>query len=257
MHLFDSHAHIGLITEDPIEQIILIQEARKEGVEALVSICNNLLDFFQVYENLKTANQVYFSIGVAPSEVANLPKDWVQKIETGARLPRVIALGEIGLDYYRKFGNKDSQIELFIRQLEIAERLGLPVIIHNREAGRDVLEILKEKLPPRGGVLHCYSEDWNYAKEALELNLYISFAGNVTYRNARNLHETAKRMPLDRMLLESESPFMVPAIHRGKRNKPAYLKYTAEFIAELRNEDLSYVTEIIFQNSLRFFQLTI
>ncbi len=89
MHLFDSHAHIGLITEDPIEQLIIVQEARKESVEGIVSICNNLLDFFQVYENLKTAPHVYFSIGVAPSEVANLPKDWMQKIETGAKLPRV------------------------------------------------------------------------------------------------------------------------------------------------------------------------
>lgn len=255
MHLFDSHAHIGLITEDPIEQLIIVQEARKESVEGIVSICNNLLDFFQVYENLKTAPHVYFSIGVAPSEVANLPKDWMQKIEAGAKLPRVVALGEIGLDYYRKFGNRDSQIELFIRQLELAERLNLPVIIHNREAGSDVLEILKEKLPKRGGVLHCYSEDWNYAKQALDLNLYISFAGNVTYRNARNLHDTAKKMPLDRMLIESESPFMVPSIHRGKRNKPAYLKHTAEFIAELRAEDLEVVTETIFQNSLRFFQV--
>ncbi len=257
MHLFDSHAHIGLITEDPIEQLIIVQEARKESVDGIVSICNNLLDFFQVYENLKTAPHVYFSIGVAPSEVANLPRDWTQKIETGAKLPRVVALGEIGLDYYRKFGNKDSQIELFVRQLELAERLNLPVIIHNREAGSDVLEILKEKLPRRGGVLHCYSEDWNYAKQALDLNLYISFAGNVTYRNARNLHDTAKKMPLDRMLIESESPFMVPSIYRGKRNKPAYLKHTAQFIAELRNEDLEVVTETIFQNSLRFFQVNV
>ncbi|HOV37324.1 MAG TPA: TatD family hydrolase [Spirochaetales bacterium] len=257
MHLFDSHAHIGLITEDQIEQLIIVQEARKESVEGIVSICNNLLDFFQVYENLKTASHVFFSIGVAPSEVANLPQDWTQTIENGTKLPRVVALGEIGLDYYRKFGNKDSQIELFIRQLELAERFNLPVIIHNREAGRDVLEILKEKLPHRGGVLHCYSEDWNYAKEALEQNLFISFAGNVTYRNARNLHETAKKMPLDRMLIESESPFMVPAVHRGKRNKPSYLHYTAEFIAELRNEELEYVTDVIFQNSLRFFNVIV
>ncbi len=253
MHLFDTHAHIGLITEDAIEQLIIVQEAKKEYVDFLMSICNNLRDFFQVYENLKTASHVYHSIGVSPSEVSNPGKDWMLKIEEGVKLPRVVAIGEIGLDYYRKFGNKDSQIELFIRQLEMAERLGLPVVIHNREAGKDVLEILKEKLPARGGVLHCYSEDWSYAQEALKLNLYISFAGNVTYRNARNLHETAKRMPLDRMLIETESPFMVPSTHRGKRNKPSYLKDTAEFIAELRGEDLGTVTDTLFQNSLRFF----
>jgi TatD DNase family protein len=255
MHLFDTHAHIGLITEDPIEQLIIVQEARKESVDGIVSICNNLQDFFQVYENLKTASHVYHAVGVSPSEVANLSRGWEDKIEEGSSFPRIIAIGEIGLDYYRKFGNKDSQIELFIRQLEIAEHLGLPVIIHNRDAGRDVLEILKEKLPARGGILHCYSESWAYAKEALRLNLYISFAGNVTYRNARNLHETAKNMPLDRMLIETESPFMVPSSYRGKRNNPAYLQETARFIAELRGEDFAAVCDTLFRNSLNFFNI--
>jgi TatD DNase family protein len=257
MHLFDTHAHIGLITEDPIEQLITVQEARTESVDCIVSICNNLQDFFQVYENLKTASHVYHAVGVSPSEVANISRGWEEKIEEGAAFPRIVAIGEIGLDYYRKFGNKDSQIELFIRQLEIAEHLNLPVVIHNRDAGRDVLEILKEKLPSRGGVLHCYSENWNYAKEALNLNLYISFAGNVTYRNARNLHETVKNMPLDRILIESESPFMVPSSYRGKRNKPAYLKETAQFIAEIREEDLETVTDAIFANSLKLLGVTL
>jgi len=224
-------------------------------VDHILSICNNLRDFFQVYDNLKTAAHVYHSVGVSPSEVANLPRDWTSRIEEAIGLPRVVSIGEIGLDYYRKFGNRDSQIELFIRQLEIAERHDLPVIIHNRDAGRDILEILKEKLPSRGGILHCYSEDWPYAQEALKLDLYLSFAGNVTYRNARNLHETAKNMPLERMMIETESPFMVPSTHRGKRNKPAYLKDTAEFIAELRGEDLEEFSETVFRNSLQFFNI--
>ncbi|MEW5816769.1 MAG: TatD family hydrolase [Spirochaetota bacterium] len=255
MHFFDTHAHIGLINEDPIEQLIIVQEARQEGVDHIVSICNNLHDFFQVYENLSTATHVYHSIGVSPSEVANPGKDWLRKIEEGSRHERIIAIGEIGLDYYRKFGDKDSQIELFIKQLELADKLNFPVIIHNREAGEDVLEILEEKLPKKGGVLHCYSEDWEYAQRALSLNLYISFAGNVTYRNARNLHETAKRMPLNRMLIETESPFMVPSAYRGKRNKPAYLKASAEFIAYLREIPLEELAEILYNNSLNFFGL--
>lgn len=256
MRFFDTHAHIGLINEDPIEQLIITQEARQGGVEHIVSICNNLHDFFQVYENLSTASHVYHSIGVSPSEVAHPGKDWEEKIEKGVKFDRVVAIGEIGLDYYRKFGNKDSQIELFIRQLEMADKLRFPVIIHNREAGQDVLEILRQKLPAKGGVLHCYSEDWEYAQKALELNLYISFAGNVTYRNARNLHETVKNMPLDRMLVESESPFMVPAEYRGKRNKPVYLKSTAEFIAELRENPLEEIAEVLYQNSLRVFGIS-
>ncbi|MFP4383123.1 MAG: TatD family hydrolase [Spirochaetia bacterium] len=255
MKLFDTHAHIGLINEDPIEQLIIVQEAKQDSVNGIMSICNNLQDFFQVYENLKTAGHVYHSVGVSPSEVANPGRDWEMKIEEGAALPKVVAIGEIGLDYYRKFGDKDSQIELFIHQLELAEKLDKPVIIHNREAGKDVLEILRERLPTKGGILHCYSEDWEYAQKALELNLYISFAGNVTYRNARNLHDTAKNMPLDRMLIETESPFMVPSVYRGKRNKPSYLIETAKFIAELREMEVEEISEILYSNALNFFSI--
>ena len=256
MKLFDTHAHIGLIHEDPIEQLIITQEARQSDVEHIISICNSLSDFDYVYSNLETATHIYHSIGVSPSEVQNPGADWEMKIIEGTKMDRVVAVGEIGLDYYRKFGNRDSQVELFIRQLELAHKLDKPVIIHNREAGEDVLSILSEKLPPKGGILHCYSEDWAYAQKALELNLYISFAGNVTYRNARNLHETAKNMPLDRILIESESPFMVPSAYRGKRNKPAYLHATAEFLAELRDMPLEEITEILYDNSMRFFGIS-
>ncbi len=255
MNLFDSHAHIGLIHEDPIEQLIVVQEAKREGVTGIVSICNNLRDFFQVHENLKTASHVYYAVGVSPSEVINPGRDWQLRVEEGVQLSQVVAIGETGLDYYRKFGDKDSQIELFIAQLELADRVDKPVIIHNRDAGNDVLEILRQKVPRRGGVLHCYSEDWEYAQRALELNIYISFAGNLTYRNARNLHETAKNMPLDRILIESESPFMVPSAYRGKRNKPAYLPETAKFLAELREMPVDELAETVFENSLRFFAI--
>jgi len=253
MKFFDTHAHIGLIDEDPIEQLIIAQEAKQENVEHIISICNNLYDFFQVYDNLSTATHIYHAVGVSPSEVETPGNEWQSKIEKGIKMDRVVAIGEIGLDYYRKFGNKDSQIELFIEQLEMAERLDKPVIIHNREAGEDVLEILQEKLPSKGGVLHCYSEDYEYAQKALNLNLYISFAGNVTYKNARKLQETAKNIPLDRMLIESESPFMVPAEYRGKRNRPSYIHSTAAFISELREEPVEKVTETLYQNSLNFF----
>lgn len=256
MKFFDTHAHVGLIHEDPIEQLIITEEARQAGVEHIISICNSLIDFESVYENLQTASHTFHSIGVSPSEVQNPGMDWENKILDGANLDRVIAIGEIGLDYYRKFGNKDSQIELFIRQLELAEKIDKPVIIHNRDAGEDVYNILREKLPSKGGILHCYSEDWEYAKKALDLNLLISFAGNVTYRNARNLHETAKAMPLERMIIESESPFMVPSAYRGKRNKPAYLHATAEFIAELRGVPVEDFSETIYNNSLDFFKIS-
>lgn len=255
MNFFDTHAHIGLINEDPIEQLIIAQEAKQENVDRIISISNNLRDFFLIYENLKTASNVYYSIGISPSEVSNPGDEWQIKIEDGTKLDKVVAIGEIGLDYYRKFGNRDSQVELFIKQLEMAERLNFPVIIHNREAGSDVLDILRQELPSRGGVLHCYSEDYEYACKALELNLYISFAGNVTYRNAKNLHETAKNIPLDRILIETESPFMIPNALRGKRNKPSYIIETAKYIAELRDMPVEDFAEAVYSNSLKFFGL--
>ena len=130
MRYFDTHAHIGLITEDPIDQLIVVQEARQEGVQHLVTVSNNLIDFSQLYENLKTESHIYHSIGISPSSVEQPGEDWEAKIMDGTRLERVVAIGEIGLDYYRKFGDRDSQVELFIRQLELAEKLSLPVIIH-------------------------------------------------------------------------------------------------------------------------------
>jgi len=255
MQYFDTHAHLGLIVDDPIEQLIVIQEARQSSVARIVSICNSLHDFSQIYENLKSADNVFHAIGVSPSEVQNPGKDWFQMIEKCAQNPRVVAIGEIGLDYYRKFGDKKSQIELFITQLDLASKLNLPVIIHNRDAGHDVLDVLRDRLPPKGGVFHCYSEDVAYAEKALDLNLYFSFAGNLTYRNAKNLHETIGVLPLDRILIESESPFMVPAEHRGKRNMPKYLPLTARFMAEMLEMEEEALAAQLWENSNKFFNL--
>ncbi|HNX73215.1 MAG TPA: TatD family hydrolase [Spirochaetales bacterium] len=257
MRYFDTHAHIGLIYDDPIEQLLVCQQAKQAGVSRIVSICNSLVDFKEVYDNLKPAEHVYHAVGVSPSEVQNPGKDWQTVIETSTKLPRVVAIGEIGLDYYHKYGDRRSQIELFIDQLELAARLDLPVIIHNREAGRDVLEVLQDRIPPAGAVLHCYSEDAEYAERVLDsgLNVYFSFAGNLTYRNARNLHETAAMLPLDRIVVESEAPFMVPAEYRGKRNKPEYLPSTVLFLSDILQMDPEEVAEATYQNACRFFRL--
>ena len=258
MHMrhFDTHAHIGLIYDDPIEQLLVCQQAKQTGVARIVSICNSLIDFFQVYDNLKTAEHVYHAAGVSPSEVASPGKDWRAKLEDALKLNRVIAVGEIGLDYFHRYGDKDSQIELFIDQLDVATKHDLPVIIHNREAGKDVLDVLRDRLPPAGGVLHCYSEDAEYASKALDLNLYFSFAGNLTYRNARNLHDTVRMLPLDRILVESEAPFMVPSKFRGKRNKPEYLPATVDDLAMLLDMPIEEVAEATYQNACRLFKLT-
>ena len=142
MQFFDTHAHIGLTYDDPIEQLRVIQKAKNAGVTRIVSINNSLHDFDIVYNNLKSLSGIYHAVGVAPSEVTNPGKDWIAKIENSLQLPNVIAVGETGLDYYKQFGDKHSQIELFITQLELAQKHNVPVIIHNRDAGKDVFDIL-------------------------------------------------------------------------------------------------------------------
>ncbi|MGI6433367.1 MAG: TatD family hydrolase [Sphaerochaetaceae bacterium] len=255
MKLFDTHAHIGLIHEDQMEQLLIIQLAKRKSVAHIVSICNSLHDFEQVYNNLRTATDVYHAVGVSPSEVTNPGLNWENRLLSFAKYERIVAIGETGLDYYRNYGDKNSQVELFIHQLDIARNLKLPVIIHNREAGRDILDILKTRLGEQGGIFHCYSEDWLFAMEALDLPMFFSFAGNITYKNVRHLHETIFNLPLDRILIESESPFMVPANYKGKRNKPAYLVETAQAVADIKGLSLEETAAAMFDNSLRAFHL--
>lgn len=256
MKFFDTHAHIGLIYDDPIEQLRVIQKAKQVGVQRIVSINNSLMDFPKVYNSLKSVPGLYHAVGVAPSEVTNPGSDYAATIEKYLELPNVVAVGETGLDYYKQFGDKRSQIELFITQLEIAQKHDLPVIIHNRDAGRDVYDVLTERLPDSGAILHCYSEDAEYAQKCLDKNIWFSFAGNLTYRNARNLHETVMNIPVDRILIETESPFMIPAEYREKkRTMPAYLPSTANFLAEMLDMDLEELSEQLWKNSCKAFKL--
>lgn len=258
MQLFDTHAHIGLIYDDPIEQLRVIQQAKQAGVARIVSINNSLHDFAKVYPNLKAIPGIYHAVGVAPSEVTNPGADFINKIEEYLKLPNVVAVGETGLDYYKQFGDKRSQIELFISQLELAQKHNLPVIIHNRDAGKDVFDVLSERLPDSGAIFHCYSEDAAYAKKCLDanMNVYFSFAGNLTYRNARNLHETVLNIPLDRILIETESPFMIPSEYREKkRTMPAYITSTANFLADILEMDREEVSSQLWKNSCKIFKL--
>ncbi|MCH5292199.1 MAG: TatD family hydrolase [Treponema sp.] len=256
MKFFDTHAHIGLIYDDPIEQLRVVQQAKQAGVQRIISMNNSLYDFNKVYPNLKSMSGVYHAAGVAPSEVTNPGPDWISVLEKSLALPNVVAVGEIGLDYFKQFGDKRSQIELFITQLEIAQKHNLPVIIHNRDAGKDVYDILSERMPDRGAILHCYSEDAAFAKKCLDKNIWFSFAGNLTYRNARNLHETVMNIPTDRILIETESPFMIPAEFRDKkRTKPAYLPSTARFLAEMLETDLEALADQLWKNSCKAFNL--
>jgi len=255
MRLFDTHCHLALLYQDPIEQIRVVDEAKRSNVIGLANISTNLIDFFDSYKNTKNIPNIYHTVGLSPSEVNNPGKDWESKLEEGLSMPSVVGVGEIGLDYYHKYGDRNAQIELFIRQIEIAGNLNLPVIIHNRQAGDDMKSILKSKVTS-GGIMHCFSEDTDFAKQMIDLGLYISFAGNLTYRNAKNLHKVAKDIPMENILIETDSPFLTPHGFRGKRNQPAYLVETAKFLAELKEMNIEEISEILFQNSLKAFKIT-
>jgi TatD DNase family protein len=257
MKYFDTHCHIALLYQDPVEQIRVIDEAKRADVAAIANISTNLLDFDSSYQNTKHIPNIFHTIGLAPSEVNNPGRDWDMKLEEALSLPNVVGVGEIGLDYHHKYGDRNSQIELFIRQVEIAANHNLPVCIHNRMAGDDMRNILRSKQLPAGGIMHCFSEDSAFAMDMIELGLYISFAGNLTYRNAKNLHQVAKDVPLESILIETDSPFLTPHNFRGKRNQPSYISETASFLAELKEMPVEEVCTELFKNSEKAFQVTV
>lgn len=257
MKLVDTHCHIALLYQDPIEQIRVIDDAKRVGVEIIINVNTNLADFFSSYKNIKNIPNIYHTIGLSPAEVNNPGKDWELKLKEGITYPNVVAVGEIGLDYYHKYGDRNAQIEFFITQLEIASYNNLPVVIHNRNSGNDMKDILKSKIPPVGGIMHCFSEDIQFAKEMIDIGFFISFAGNLTYRNAKNLHDVAKKVPLDYILIETDSPFLTPHSYRGKRNQPVYLIDTLKFLAELREIDIEELSDKLYKNSLKAFNIKV
>lgn len=256
MKIFDTHAHLGLIDDDSISQLIIAKEAASAGVQAIINICNNLQDFQPLYTNLSRASNIYFAVGISPTEIYHTHMKWEELLKEYALLDKVIAIGETGLD--RKHGNKNQQIEFFIKHIEIAQQLKYPIIVHNRDAGQEILDILTEIAPTVPVILHCFSENYTFAQSIIDIlpNVYISFTGSVTYRTARTLREVAINIPEQHILIESESPFMIPSDLKGKRNKPSYITHTLKHLAMLREVETEVLAETIYNNSCRAFNLT-
>ncbi len=259
MRFFDTHAHIGLMACDEIERLIIIKKAQHHGVEAIMSVCNNISAFDAIYKQLVHNKSVYFAVGMSPTEVEHQESGWEETLVNRLKLPKVIAIGETGLDYLKKTGSRAAQIELLIKQLTLADKYNLPIIIHNRDGDEDLLDILQSHMPRCGGVSHCFSSDYALAYRATQLfdNLYLSFAGNLTWKTSRELHEVAVRIPIERMLVESESPFMKPAIYRDKRTQPHYIHATVEYLAALRGQPDEIIAEILFKNACHLFNLSL
>lgn len=261
--LVDSHCHLNMIDYTALNSNVddIIQAAKACGVKHMLCV-GTLLD--DVPANLALAEKypdcVSISVGLHPNEPIEAPlthEPTVEELLQLAKHSKVIAIGETGLDYFRSEGDLTWQKERFRVHINAAKSLQKPLIVHTREAREDTIQILKEENAQTcRGVLHCFTEDWNMAKEALDLDFMISFSGIVTFKNAVELQEVAKKVPSDRILIETDSPYLAPIPFRGKINQPAYVKQVAEFLANLRDEQYDKFAEQTTQNFYHLFKAT-
>lgn len=233
--LVDSHCHLDLIAEREGYDIPgLVQAAHESGVKRLLSIGIDQANSERVVDIAARHEHVFATVGVHPCNANSQPVD-IEWLREWAAKPKVIGLGETGLDYFHDPIHKDKQWQSFADHLTLSGELGLPVIVHTRNAKEDTLAILREyKDQGISGLLHCFTEDWGMAEEAIALGFYISISGIVTFKKAEQVHEAVKNIPLDRLLVETDSPYLAPVPYRGKTNQPAFVNYVAERCAELK-----------------------
>ena len=245
--LIDSHAHIQLDKFDADRGAVL-ERAQEAGVHAIMVIGFDLETSRGAIALAEKYNQVYATIGMHPHDAKDLHDETMHIFRDLAAHPKVLALGEMGLDYYRNLSPRPIQKAAFERQLDLAEELDLPIVIHNREAYHDLLPILQGRGGRVRGVMHCFSGDVEIMHQSLALGFYIGIGGPVTYRKSDALQEVAQKVPADALLVETDCPWLAPQFRRGKRNEPAYVRATAEKIAELRGISLEEIGEITTQN---------
>jgi TatD DNase family protein len=254
MPFIDSHCHINFPELAENMSDVLAQMQQNEVVSALcVSV--NLADFPQILALAEQYSHIYASVGVHPDHEGVEEPD-VARLVGLAQHPKVIAIGETGLDYFRLKGDLEWQRARFRNHIRAARECGKPLIIHTREAAADTLRIMAEENAAEArGVMHCFTETWEVAEAALAMGFYISFSGIVTFKNAKQLKEIAQRVPLERILIETDSPYLAPVPHRGKLNQPAYVKHVAAEIAMLRGISIDEVGQSTTENFARLFKL--
>jgi TatD DNase family protein len=254
-YMVDSHAHLDFSNFDRDREEVL-QRAEDQGLKLIVNVGFDLLSS---KESVMLAGQhpfVYAAVGIHPHDAAKAPSNYLRELEEIAHYPKVVALGEMGLDFYRDRSPRPVQRDVFRRQLRLAKKVNLPVIIHDRDAHEEVLKILEEEgLPAPGGVMHCFSGELELARKFLKLGLYISIAGPVTYSRNNKLSEVAAAVPLERLLIETDAPFLTPGPLRGKRNEPAYVVFVAEKVAALRGISVESLGRNCLENARRLFSI--
>ncbi|NOQ47440.1 MAG: YchF/TatD family DNA exonuclease [Desulfobulbaceae bacterium] len=253
--LIDSHCHLDMDDyRDDLDAIIT--DAREAGVARIITIG---IDFESSEKAVQIADRysnVFATIGVHPHAAARASEKGYAKLARLAHNEKVIGYGEIGLDYAKKYAPEDVQLKTFVRQLRLAKELYLPVVIHDRDAHEDTLRILQENAPfPQGGVMHCFSGDSILADQVIKLGFYISIPGIITFKNAAVLQDVVRGLPLEHIILETDGPFLAPAPFRGKKNKPEFLTYTAQMVADLKNKTLDDVAFQTSANTAKLFNL--
>lgn len=252
--LVDSHCHLDMLRleGEPLEDVL--HEASELGVEHMLSVSVSLERFPAMMDMIRPHQQISASVGVHPDGIDGEDPDEDRLVEL-ATDNRIVAIGETGLDYYRVEGDTQWQRERFRRHIRAARACGKPLIVHTRQARQDTLKILKQEGASEvGGVLHCFTEDWDMARAAMDMNFHISFSGIVTFKNAVDLKAVARMVPSDRILVETDSPFLAPVPKRGKQNRPGYVRYVAEYVAELRDISLEELANITSNNFYRLFK---
>lgn len=253
--IIETHCHLDYLKQAPLEEILA--SSKEAGIEKIITIAVEPANFDRVKEIAETHPEVYFSQGIHPHDAKLANEEAYQTIRRRASHPKMVAVGEIGLDFYYNHSEKNTQIDAFKRQLEIACEKNKPVIIHSREAEEDTIEVLKEyrdKLS-RKGVIHSFTSKEVLARFALESDFYLGFNGIITFKNAKEVRDVVAITPLERILLETDSPFLTPVPHRGKENAPFYLPFIAEKIAEIKGLTPEEVIETCYKNSLNLFGL--
>ncbi|MBS7645266.1 MAG: TatD family hydrolase [Candidatus Bathyarchaeia archaeon] len=254
-HLFDTHAHLEWSDFD-LDRCEVIRRAVGRGVKGIVNVGYNLESSLKALELARSNTGIYAAVGIHPHEAYSVNPDALGFLEDLSRDPKVVAIGEIGLDYYRGLSPRGLQISAFKAQLELAYALNLPVIIHCREAHNDLLEILRGYKAEIRGIMHCFSGSYETAKQCMALNFYISFAGPVTYPNAKRLERIVYNMPMERLLIETDSPWLAPQPVRGRRNEPSHIVYIAERIAEIKDTSIRDVADSTTRNAEAILGLT-
>ena len=252
--IWDTHAHLD-DRQFKTDREDVLNRARDAGISTIVNIGHTESTSREAVELATRYSVLYATVGIHPHDAKDCDyRTWLL-LERLAQNPKVVAWGEIGLDYYRDLSPRDVQRQVFIQQLTLAKEAGLPVIIHNRDAHQDVLKIIKEHDPETGGVFHSYSGSWEMAKELLKMGYYLSFSGPITYKNARHTVEVAAKMPEDRFVVETDCPYLTPEPYRGKRNEPAYVREVVSKIAEIRGITFEKAAQLSTENARRLFKV--